>query len=145
MTDIVSSQKRSEMMSGIRGRNTRPELQVRSWLHAGGFRFRLHRKDLPGSPDIVLPRHRVVIFVHGCFWHRHAGCRYATQPATRPEFWAHKFDANVQRDQRNQQALLKAGWRVLIIWECGLRQRVDLSPISVWIDEGMELLAEWPF
>ena len=143
--DIVSKQKRSAMMSGIRGRHTRPELAVRAWLHAQGFRFRLHRKDLPGSPDIVLPKHRVAIFVNGCFWHRHAGCRFATTPATRAEFWAKKFEANVLRDRRNQQALLANGWRVLVIWECGLRRSENLLAISVWIEEGLEPFAEWPF
>ena len=101
MTDIVDSQTRSRMMSGIRGKNTKPELALRRSLHALGFRYRLHAKGIPGKPDIVMPKYRAVIFVHGCFWHRHAGCRYATVPATRPEFWATKFDANVVRDVAN--------------------------------------------
>lgn len=121
MTDIVDAPTRSRMMAGIRGKNTRPELALRSALHRLGFRFRLHRKDLPGRPDIVLPARRVVVFVNGCFWHRHAGCRYCTVPATRPEFWASKFAANVERDRRNEDALAASGWRVAVVWECALR------------------------
>lgn len=109
-------------MAGIRGRNTRPELMLRRALHAAGFRFRLHRKDLPGKPDIVMPGRSVVIFVHGCFWHRHAGCRLTTTPATRPEFWAAKFEGNVARDARTKSLLLAEGWRVAIVWECALQR-----------------------
>ena len=108
-------------MSGIRGKDTRPERIVRSGLHRIGFRFRLHDKKLPGSPDLVLPKHSAVIFVHGCYWHRHQGCRYATTPSTRPEFWQAKFQGNVERDRRNQRELMEAGWRVFIVWECALR------------------------
>ncbi len=108
-------------MSRIRGRNTGPELRLRSLLHRAGFRFRLHAKQLPGSPDVVLPKYRTAIFVHGCFWHRHPGCRNATMPSTRREFWQEKFDANVSRDARNQAALEAAGWTVLTIWECELK------------------------
>ncbi|AAS97315.1 very short patch repair endonuclease [Nitratidesulfovibrio vulgaris] len=121
MADIVDSATRSRMMSGIKGRNTKPERLVRSYLHAAGFRFRLHRKDLPGCPDIVLPRYRAIIFVHGCFWHRHEGCNLASFPATRVDFWESKFAANVERDRRNETALAEAGWRVIIIWECQIR------------------------
>lgn len=121
MADIVDSATRSRMMSGIKGRNTKPERLVRSYLHAAGFRFRLHRKDLPGCPDIVLPRYRAIIFVHGCFWHRHEGCNLASLPATRVDFWESKFAANVERDRRNETALAEAGWRVIIIWECQIR------------------------
>lgn len=142
--DIVSAKKRSEMMSGIRGRNTCPELLVRSYLHASGFRFRLHLRELPGSPDLVLPKYQACIFVHGCFWHRHEGCRYATTPATRTEFWAQKFDGNVTRDRRNVQSLLDAGWRVLIVWECGLRQRANLDDISNWLRDEHSQYLEWP-
>src|ERR1700741_4916310 len=105
-------------MSGIRGRNKKPELTVRHWLHRRGFRFRIHVKGLPGSPDVVLPRHRSVVFVHGCFWHRHPGCRYAYHPASNKEFWGKKFDSNVRRDEENAAALSAAGWYVLTIWEC---------------------------
>lgn len=121
MADIVDRATRSRMMSGIRGRNTRPEMAVRRHLHAAGFRFRLHRKDLPGKPDIVLPRHKVAIFVHGCFWHRHAGCPKATTPSSNIEFWQKKFADNVARDARDRAALEALGWRVLVVWECELK------------------------
>ena len=105
-------------MSRIRGKDTKPELRVRSQLHRMGYRFRLHRKDLPGRPDIVLPKYDTVIFVHGCFWHRHKGCRFAYTPKTRVEFWETKFEQNVRRDRRNEAALRKRGWRIIRIWEC---------------------------
>jgi len=107
-------------MSRIRGTDTGPELVVRSALHRAGFRFRVHTKGLPGRPDIVLARHGVVIFIHGCFWHRH-GCTLSSEPATRRRFWQAKFDANVARDARNARALRRLGWRVLTVWECALR------------------------
>ena len=116
------SQTRSRNMAAIRGKDTAPELAIRRILHAMGMRFRLHRKDLPGSPDIVLPRHRTVVFVHGCFWHRHEGCRYTTTPKTRQEFWLAKFESNVFRDRRNQARLEQLGWNVLVVWECELRK-----------------------
>src|SRR5690606_14239819 len=137
MSDIVSIQKRSEMMSGIKGRNTKPEIQLRRWLHRQGFRFRLHQRSLPGSPDIVLAKYGLVIFVHGCFWHRHQGCRFSTMPATHTEFWRDKFLANQARDIRDRSALLNANWRVLVVWECGLRERRDLTQIAAWIEESV--------
>ena len=121
MADSLAKERRSWNMSRIRGRNTGPELRLRSLLHRAGFRFRLHAKQLPGSPDVVLPKYRTAIFVHGCFWHRHPGCRNATMPSTRREFWREKFDGNVSRDLRNQAALVAAGWTVLTIWECELK------------------------
>ncbi len=137
MTDIVDSQTRSRMMSGIRGKNTKPELALRRSLHALGFRYRLHAKGIPGKPDIVLPKYRAVIFVHGCFWHRHAGCRYATVPATRPEFWAAKFEANVARDAAVQSALRETGWRVATVWECALRTETSIAQtrdmVAAWL------------
>lgn len=122
MTDVVSPEVRSRMMAGIRSRNTRPEIAVRKWLHAEGYRFRLHRKDLPGTPDIVLPGYRVAIFVHGCFWHRHENCRYATMPATRTAWWMEKFQKNVERDALVLKQLECLGWNVLVIWECEIRE-----------------------
>lgn len=119
--DIVDKATRSKMMSGIRGKDTAPEMVVRRFLHARGYRYRIHRKDLPGRPDLVLPRLKVCIFVHGCFWHRHPGCVYATTPKTRPEFWDEKFQKNVMRDLANIDALEAAGWNVLIVWECHLK------------------------
>jgi DNA mismatch endonuclease (patch repair protein) len=118
MTDKLSPEARSANMARIRGHDTAPEIAVRKALHAAGFRFRLHRRDLPGKPDIVLPKHRTAVFVHGCFWHQHEGCRNATSPGTRAEFWQAKFAANVARDARNTAALEAAGWKVVVIWEC---------------------------
>jgi len=117
MADVVDAETRSRMMSGIRGKNTGPELLLRKAMHARGFRYRLHCRYLPGRPDLVFPKYQAVVFVHGCFWHRHEGCRYTTTPSTRPEFWAEKFEANVERDRRNQLALEEAGWCVAIVWD----------------------------
>ena len=119
--DNVDILTRSKMMANIRSKNTIPELTVRRYLHSRGLRFRLHRKDLPGNPDIVMPKFMTCIFVHGCFWHRHPQCRFATTPATRVNFWTEKFAKNVARDLRNIYALEQLGWKVLIIWECQLR------------------------
>lgn len=118
MTDIVDSRTRSRLMAGIRTRDTAPELAVRRIAHRMGLRFRLHRKDLPGRPDLVLPKHRLVVFVHGCFWHHHDGCPFAHVPKSRVEFWTQKFARNVRRDRRNEDALRRLGWRVAVIWEC---------------------------
>lgn len=136
MTDIVDSATRSRMMAGIRSGNTRPELALRRALHARGFRYRLHVGGLPGRPDLVLSRHSTVVFVHGCFWHRHDGCRYATTPGTRSEFWQAKFDANRRRDREVHKALLEEGWRVATIWECALRKPAKVTAVC-------ETLAEW--
>ena len=118
---------RSRIMAAVRQKNTTPETIVRQVLHRLGLRFRLHRKGLPGTPDIVLARHRTVIFVHGCFWHRHQDCRKASTPKTRVDFWQEKFDRNVERDARNEQALLDAGWRVLVVWECETKDVARLT------------------
>lgn len=107
-------------MAGIRGKDTKPELLVRSYLHRQGLRFRLDARDLPGRPDIVLPKWNAIVFVHGCFWHRHSGCRFAYNPKSRSEFWMAKFNQNVARDKRNAVLLRRLGWRVLVIWECDL-------------------------
>src|SRR5690554_4391652 len=122
MTDIVNNVTRSRMMSGIRGKDTKPELLLRTAMHALGLRYRLHGKGLPGKPDIVFHSRKAAIFVHGCFWHRHEGCRFATTPATHPVFWRDKFASNTDRDRRNVCKLLDDGWRVAIVWECALRR-----------------------
>lgn len=108
-------------MARVRGKDTAPEMRVRRIAHGMGLRFRLHRKDLPGTPDLVFPKHRLAVFVHGCFWHRHPGCRRASTPATRVNFWQAKFDANTERDGRQQAMLVERGWKVLVLWECALK------------------------
>jgi DNA mismatch endonuclease (patch repair protein) len=118
MVDVLTKEKRSWNMGQVRDKNTKPELIVRSLLHRHGFRFRLHKKKLPGKPDIVLFKYRTIVFVHGCFWHRHENCSDATVPKTRTEFWTQKFSENVKRDTENHAALRKLGWNVLIVWEC---------------------------
>lgn len=123
-------------MSGIRGKDTQPELVVRRALHAAGLRYRLHDTRLPGKPDLVFPRHQAVVFVHGCFWHAHHGCRYYKIPSTRPEFWQAKLAGNAARDARNVQRLLDAGWRVATVWECAIRARAPLEPLVEWIRAG---------
>ena len=115
------SEQRSRNMSAIKSKNTKPEIKVRKVLHSMGYRFRLHRKDLPGSPDIVLPKYKTVIFVHGCFWHRHENCKYASTPKTRQEFWKNKFKANVKRDLEIQEKIKNIGWQSVVIWECELK------------------------
>lgn len=140
MADVVDVSTRSRMMSGIRHKDTAPELLVRRSLHAQGFRFRLHVAGLPGRPDIILPKHRAAILVHGCFWHRHPGCRFATVPATRPEFWAEKFQRNVERDRQSERDLRRLGWRVATLWECGVR-RFDghaVNRLTEWLRSDLE-------
>jgi DNA mismatch endonuclease (patch repair protein) len=121
VADVVDAATRSRMMASIKGKNTQPEVRLRKALHAKGIRFRLHSPNLPGRPDIVFPRFKAVCFVHGCFWHRHKGCRYTTSPRTRPEFWQTKFASNIVRDRQNQEELMLVGWRIAIVWECALR------------------------
>ncbi|WP_298847699.1 very short patch repair endonuclease [uncultured Salinicola sp.] len=131
-------------MRTIKGQNTHPEIVLRKYLHARGYRFRLHRKGLSGSPDIVLPRHNLVIFVHGCFWHRHANCFYTTMPKTRPSFWQAKFEGNTRRDRTAYGALNQAGWRILVVWECGIKhwreQMCDIPELIQTTDQ----YHEWP-
>lgn len=135
MVDVVDSATRSRMMAGIRGRNTKPEILVRSLLHRQGFRFRLHGSDLPGKPDIVFPRLRAVIFVHGCFWHGH-DCPLFKWPATRPEFWRAKIGRNQANDGKSVDSLLAAGWRVGVIWECSIRGRdCDLEGVAFRVSD----------
>ena len=116
--DVVTPEQRSRNMSKIKGKNTKPEMIVRSACHELGLRYRLHRKDLPGTPDLVFPKYRLCLFVHGCFWHRHPGCKYAYTPKSRLHFWLPKLAKNVERDINAQRALEVSGWRVSIIWEC---------------------------
>ena len=125
--DTLDAERRSWNMSRIGGRNTKPELAVRSALHRLGYRFRLHRRDLPGKPDIVLPKHGIAIFVHGCFCHRHSRCKYAYTPTSNVLFWQTKFDGNVQRDRTAARRLRKLGWRVVVIWEC---QATDMKALA---------------
>lgn len=130
-------------MASIRGRNTRPEMALRKALHRLGFRYRLHERKLPGHPDLVFPKYRAVVFVHGCFWHRHPGCRYATTPASNTEFWERKFRGNVERDNRNIRKLREQGWRVAVIWECALKGdnlEVIAERVSHWLQEGRDWL-----
>lgn len=127
MADIMSPEKRSQLMASISGKNTKPELKVRRAAHALGYRFRLHGAKLPGTPDLVFPKHRTVIFVHGCFWHRHGGCSKASTPTTRAQFWQAKFAANQERDARKAAALEAAGWKVRTIWECETKNADDLA------------------
>jgi DNA mismatch endonuclease (patch repair protein) len=135
-TDIVDQPTRSRMMAAIKGRNTKPELATRRALHSRGFRFRLCVKNIPGRPDLVFPKFKAVIFVHGCFWHRHEGCKYCTTPSTRPDFWQSKFRQNIARDCTVRATLLSSGWRVSIAWECALR-----TPEQ--IETAADLLSSW--
>lgn len=134
MTDIVDARRRSEIMASIKGHDTAPERVVRRIAHRMGLRFRLHRRDLPGRPDLVFPGHRLAVFVHGCFWHRHQGCRYAYTPKSRVPFWTRKFAANVARDERNERELHDLGWRVLAIWECETR---DAAAVEGRLDDAI--------
>ena len=118
MVDVFSQVKRSWIMGRVKGRDTKPEMMVRSLVHRMGFRFRVHRRDLPGNPDVVLPRHRKVIFIHGCFWHGHPGCPRSKRPTTNQTFWDKKLNGNLERDKRFQEELRHTGWRVLVIWQC---------------------------
>ncbi|WP_151971963.1 very short patch repair endonuclease [Erythrobacter sp. EC-HK427] len=139
MPDIVDAQTRSRMMSGIRDRDTAPEMLIRSGLHRMGFRYRLHDKKLPGRPDLVFPSRRAAIEVRGCFWHGH-DCNLFRWPGTRPEFWRRKISTNIARDARNRNALLNAGWRLAEVWECQLkgRERQALEPVLQQLREFLE-------
>lgn len=129
MADVLTPTQRSRCMAAIRGKDTTPELVVRRLAHRMGYRFRLHRKNLPGKPDLVFPGRRKAVFVHGCFWHQHPGCRFATRPQTREQFWATKLDGNAARDREVQRRLAEQGWQVLVIWECetGDLERLERS------------------
>jgi DNA mismatch endonuclease (patch repair protein) len=142
--DIVTPATRSRMMAGIRSTNTKPEIVIRSMLHAQGFRYRLGRKVMNIFPDIVLPKYKVAIFVHGCFWHRHLNCKYATTPKTHPEKWQKKFFENTNRDMRTVKTLIDAEWRVIVIWECWTKRKLDISWLYSWIKIGESSYVFWP-
>lgn len=141
MTDCLTQEQRSANMRAILGRDTAPELRVRRAAHAAGLRFRLQRRDLPGTPDLVFPRHRVALFVHGCYWHRHPGCRFATTPSTNAGFWAGKFAANIERDRRKAHELEEQGWQVAVIWECETR---DLQALPALVHSRVLACADAP-
>ncbi len=143
--DIVDNETRSRMMSSIKGKNTQPEILLRKYLHANGFRFRIHVAGLPGKPDIVLAKYRLCIFVHGCFWHRHEGCKLAAMPHTNLEFWEKKFAANKKRDEEVNVKLRNLGWRVFVIWECGIREHHNdaLQWLPMCIKGNITMLS-WP-
>jgi DNA mismatch endonuclease (patch repair protein) len=132
--DVFSKDKRSQIMSRVGGKNTKPELIVRSLLHRMGYRFRIHRTDLPGNPDVSLPRHKKIIFVHGCFWHGHAECSRAKRPSTNQEFWQKKLDKNIERDRQNRDKLEALGWSILVIWQCEVK---DLERVEQKIESFM--------
>lgn len=150
MVDVVDQATRSRMMSGIRGKNTRPEMVVRQFLHAHGFGYRLHTKNLVGRPDVVLTKWMVAIFVHGCFWHRHQGCRFTTTPVSNAERWQNKFEENVTRDRREVLQLVSKGWAVIILWECGLREVEAGKKSLLWLLDRIRdssaagQILEWP-
>jgi DNA mismatch endonuclease (patch repair protein) len=138
MTDIVDKATRSRMMSGIHAKNTRPEIFLRNSLHALGFRYRLHAKNIPGKPDVVLPKYNALIEIYGCFWHGH-GCRYCKTPSTNTRFWKNKFSENQRRDKRNLGRQMEAGWRCLVVWECAIR----MSQRSSATLDAVSLAAQW--
>ena len=142
MTDVHSPEIRSYNMAQIKGKNTKPEEIVRKLLFARGFRYRKNVSALPGTPDIVLPKYKTCIFVNGCFWHRHEGCKYTTTPHTREEFWQKKFQNNIERDELVKNELEKLGWKVIIVWECELRKRVINKTFEKLIREINESLVE---
>lgn len=137
LADTLSSEERSKRMSLIRGTGTAPEMKLRRLVHRMGFRYRLNVKDLPGKPDLVFPSRHAVIFMHGCFWHRHKGCKLARLPKSKLDFWEPKLEANRKRDSRNQRRLEDLGWRVLVVWEC---QMTDADRVSVVVKEFLQKL-----
>ncbi len=126
MADVVTPEKRSLMMAGIKGKNTRPEVAIRKELHKRGYRYKLHSKDLPGKPDLVFPKYKTVVFVHGCFWHRHH-CHLFKIPSTRRDFWEEKINGNVLRDEIQKGQLLEKGWKIIVIWECAVKGKTRLT------------------
>jgi DNA mismatch endonuclease (patch repair protein) len=128
LVDTISREYRSEIMSRVKAKNTKPEMVVRRMLHAAGYRYRLHARDLPGKPDLVFPGRRKVVFINGCFWHRHRDCAHARLPKSRTEFWTDKLERNRERDERNVEALREQGWDVLTVWECEVRDLAAIMP-----------------
>jgi DNA mismatch endonuclease (patch repair protein) len=137
MIDVVDKRTRSRMMAGIRGKDTKPELALRRALHRRGLRYRLHVPGLPGRPDIVLPGHRAIIEIHGCFWHRHVNCPFCTTPASNTGFWKPKFAATIERDKRNLEAWRKLGWRVAVVWECSIKE-IGSEALSTKLDKWLQ-------
>ena len=137
VVDVVSKEKRSRMMSGIKGKNTKPERQIARMLHASGLRYRLHRKDLPAKPDLVFPKYRAVVLVHGCFWHGH-DCHLFKMPQTRTEFWRTKISSNQVRDKQQIEQLIDDGWRVMVVWECAIKGKARLEESAL-----AEAMADW--
>lgn len=135
MADVHSKETRSFNMSQIKSKNTIPEMLVRRFLHSHGFRYRLHVKKMPGKPDIVLPKYKTAIFVHGCFWHGHNGCKYYVIPKTRTEWWKNKIDSNIMNDVKSKQGLIESGWKVLKIWECELKKKLANTTLLKAINE----------
>jgi len=143
VTDVVDKATRSQMMAGIRGKNTKPERVIRAALHSAGFRYRVHVTDLPGTPDLVFPKYKAVILVHGCFWHRHSDCWWATTPSSNTEFWSAKFNQNIKRDVEDISNLRMLGWRIAVVWECALRlQRPEDVALTLgkWLRGGRSKL-----
>lgn len=142
--DTVDKKTRSRIMASVGQRDTGPEMRLRSALHRIGFRYRVNDRHLPGSPDLVFPRFKAVIFVHGCFWHSHARCRFATKPSSRVDFWKNKFRENRKRDRNNYRALEENGWRVLVVWECAIKSKgkanLDVLAIELgtWLRSGIQ-------
>lgn len=125
MVDLLTTEERSKMMSKIRSKNTAPEMTVRRYLHSKGFRYRLHDKKLPGKPDVVLPKFKTAIYIHGCFWHAHSGCKYYRLPKSNTDYWIKKIEGNISRDLQKQQVLREMGWKVIIVWECELKRKAE--------------------
>ena len=134
MADMISKSRRSWNMSHIRGKDTKIEIRVRHYLFSKGFRYRKNVSDMPGKPDIVLPRYKTIIFINGCFWHRHEGCKNCTTPSTNQDFWLHKFETTVQNDLRNRKLLESNGWNVIVLWECEIERNFDQLMEKVVVD-----------
>jgi DNA mismatch endonuclease (patch repair protein) len=139
LADKFTKPERSKIMAQVKSENTSPELAIRKLLHRLGFRFRLHRKDLPGKPDIVLPKHKTVIFVHGCFWHGHLGCKRASRPTSNTDFWNKKLDRNIERDRAAREELEKIGWRVMTIWECEIKDTEKMEGTMNFLSDATKI------